>query len=209
MLGQGKSKITRILSFCFVFILSDIIADSVFPKIELKDIDLTKYKCIKAGVEKGAARAVYVSIEGDHFVKIWDAHFWRCPYFLQGLKIGFYDEKNTPLIAIIYDKGRCRGYVTRAGTTLCRSELTDGGTFLPIKNQKSPAYIGFYHDLLKRIKSLGYVYIDLTPSNIVLENHKIKIIDLEPLLPISKVERSFFFNRSYPPDYRSYIRKLK
>jgi len=199
----------RFFVFYFTFVLLNINAISDFPTIQLKDIDLAHYKRIKFGVEKGAARAVYIANEGDHFVKIWDAHFWRSPYFLQGLKSGFYDKENTPLIAIIYENRKCRGYITRTGKVLCKSNLTNRGSFLPIKQQTDPAYIHFYNDLLKRINSLGYVYIDFSPSNIVLENNKIKIIDLEPLLPLSKVRNSFFFNKVYPSDYRSYVRKLK
>ncbi|MFC1842088.1 hypothetical protein ACFLYU_00310 [Candidatus Dependentiae bacterium] len=180
---------------------------SGFPKIKLKDVDIDSCRLVKAGIEKGAARAVYAAVEKGCFFKIWDANFWRCRYFLQGLQSGFYDENNTPLVAVIYDEGCCRGYVTRVG--LRTVGLTDGRSLLPIEKQKDKRYIDFYYDLLERTNLLGYVYIDLTPANIVLQDNKIKIVDLEPLLPIVRVGNSFFNDRVYPRDYRAYIRQLK
>lgn len=199
----------RIFVVCFIFVLFNLKAISDFPTIDLKDIDITKYQIVRVGVERGATRTIYVAAEEGLFFKIWDKNFWRCPYFLQGLKNGFYDENNTPLVAIIYDKGNCRGYVTRAGLQVSLG-LTNGKyVFLPIKQQKDQAYIDFYNDLIERTKLLDYVYVDLNPTNLVLEDNKIKIIDLEPLLPLSKVGPSFFNDKAFPSDYRSYIKRLK
>ena len=191
----------------FLFFHLRLIAD--FPIVELKDINLTKCKLVKAAVGGGQSRSVYYSPEEKLFLKIWEKKFWRCTYFLQGLKNKFYDEENTPLVAIIYEGSLCRGYVTRAGVGLGDIALTGKRALLPISQQKHKLYIDFYTDLLERTNLLGYAYVDLTPLNITLEDDKIKIIDLEPLLPIKKVDASFFNSKAYPSDYRSYIKRLK
>ena len=61
------------------------------------------------------------------------------------------------------------------------------------KRQKNLKYIQFYDDLLERTKRFRYVYIDLTPANIVFEGDGVKIIDLEPVLPIDEVNNTFFW----------------
>lgn len=190
---------------CLLFVIHNLSALGDFPIIALKDINLTNCHLVKIGTEEGATRAIYTN--GDRFFKIWDDHFWRAPYFLQALKHGLYDNTNTPLVGLIYQNNKCCGYVTRAGKH--QNRLSNNIALYPIDQQQDNAYLDFYSDLLDRIKRLHLVYLDLTPFNIVLEDDKIKIIDLEPVLPLNKVNDTFFNDQAYPADYRFYIRKLK
>jgi len=194
-------KILLVILFC----ITTVTLSNDFPIVELKDIPIAQYKHINTGIEKTARRTIYT--DGNYFYKIWDTHFWRCQHFLKGIEVGFYDQDNTPLVALIYDGQHCRGYITRAG--IHDPQVSRGPYLIPIAQQSSQAYISFYNDLLQRTRATGYAYIDLTPANIVLESDKIRIIDLEPLLPLASVDHSFLNNGAYPADYRAYIRALK
>lgn len=176
-----------------------------FDTVQLRDINLNDCKILKSGVERGARRSVYV---GDNFFyKIWDKHFWRSRFFIAALEMGFYDENNTPLVAVIYDKDACCGYITRKGEI--RSDIQTKGRILPTSAQSDQDFLDFYQDLMDKTRKFRWVYIDYAGYNIVYESGKFRIVDLEPILPIESVPGSFFRDPLYQQEYRSFIRKLK
>jgi len=176
------------------------------PIIELQSFDLKKMKVVKkTGVGGNEERAVYFCKDENLFYKIWPKTFWRSAHFLACIKNGFYDKNNTPLIALIYDDASCQGYVTEPGLTVNQYEklLKKAGTICPIADQVDLHYIEFYHTLLKKTKEFQYAYIDPNIANIVVINDEYKIIDLEPILPLDKINGSFYNSPSYPHDYRT------
>lgn len=197
---------TIVLSSFAVLSLSAILNLS---HIELDALDIAEYRLIKSSMELRASRKVYT--DERLIYKIWDRGFWRSDHFLRAIKCGFYDENNTSLQGVIWHQGVCRGYVARLIKGGRPYLEIRNGIISPLSEQKSEEYIDFYNDLLDRTLKFGLVYLDLTCTNLILDvdDNKVKIMDLEPVVPFLLVNGSFFRDRAYPIEYRDHIKRLK
>lgn len=174
------------------------------PIVDIKEVDESRYNA-RAKKNSTGLRVAYR--DGDYFIKIWGKNYVSTARFLRAIEVGFYDTENTPLVALIYDEGICRGYITRVGVQL--QELTDAqGILYQIKDQKDQRYIDFYNDLLARSRRTGLIFPDLVSRNIVLEDGKIKIIDLEWVVTPDLVPKGYFKSSSFPRDYQAFVKKM-
>ena len=87
-----------------------------------------------------------------------------------GFDFGFYDELvASALVDLICDnEGRCRGYITRAGT--------------PLESIDTEQFDGFVGQMIAASRRSGLIHTDFCYNNLILIDGKISLIDYDTVL---------------------------
>ena len=150
-------------------------------RIHYKDIEnkLKECKLIRedAGLgwlSEGNGGLLYT--DNEYYYKIWDASWVKSDCIEKGFKEGLYTTDIVPLFdSLIYDDDGNRGYITRKGTVFSSiSDLIDNTT----REQRKE----FLLSLLNNIQDS--IYFDLTYENILSDNNKLSLIDLDSYLDL-------------------------
>jgi hypothetical protein len=138
-------------------------------------------------IKKKRERAVYKN--EDFFYKVWVPNWTQGDITKHALDVGFYCEDNaSALVSLIYDSSGQRGYITKAGKLL--APMGGQGWSLFCNLTSTVQRVEFMKCLLdKGIESKG-IFVDLVPSNMVLIDKKISLIDFDSFNSFS-----FMFDR--------------
>lgn len=156
---------------------------------ELKPTDVIERDHRNKGVY---SRVVYYDLEADTYVKRWVSDYVYRQCFEHAVRVNFFD-----------------------GISLPFEVIEESGQFLGYKTKKSQLVTQFEHrkylDLVDRIssKSLEHsiIYIDRFSENIVEENGKYYLIDLEPSIEISMMKNPLLRVRQSIPFVDYFYRK--
>lgn len=126
------------------------------------------------------------------FFKIWNETYIRRDNILNGLEVGFYDEKTVPALeGIIVSNGVCRGYVMYA----CIG-----------KGVRAPE---FYKLLKERTRGTGYFNYQIGRSHIRRYRDQYSLIDLEGIYPLCECMRlSDYYARFDDSEYETFVKGL-
>ena len=175
----------------------------MIAKIQLKDIDLKKYKCVKDkynrvvdGISHG--RAIYHDSENRRYIKIFHPEYCRLENFRKAIKANFFNGLAPALTDLIYNGSSLVGYITVEGPLLSANEFD----FHLIPQD-------FFRILKNRIKESGMFFYDLVPHNIILVDGVPSLIDLESVYDIEEYNTISSHNAKVKPDYLdTYIKEL-
>jgi len=168
-----------------------------FIKEHSIDIDkVLKDYPLKNVVRKKRERHVYES-KNDYFVKIWVPNWTQSKITHAGFDLGFYDKDLCPVFhKFIVDSSGHRGYILKRGNDLIVKNKNDW-THLNKKTTLEQRKTFIMRFLKNSINARG-IFCDMFPSNIVLFEKKISLIDLDAF-------RSFSFlfdkNKSYYEEF--------
>tara|TARA_R110000737_G_scaffold340384_2_gene363205 strand:+ start:1458 stop:3209 length:1752 start_codon:yes stop_codon:yes gene_type:complete len=173
-------------------------------KIQLNDIDLSTFKCVKDkynrmvdGVNHG--RAIYYDSDNQLYYKIFHPEYCRISNFRLAIESNFFDGLCCALISLIYVDDKLIGYVTKAGPLLSANEFD----YHLIPQD-------FFRILKNRIKESGLFFYDLVPHNIILIDDKPSLIDLESVYDLSDYHNMSLHNAKVKPvELDEYIKKLR
>lgn len=212
----SQKSLILAIAWSFFLIISSLQA---WPSIQYESIDFsTLYLCKEAG-KGNAYRRVYLDQQNQLFIKEWGIHYQPSIYFQEACLLDYYQEL-TPLKEIIYDKnGLCRGYVTYAGESPIplSVELNEEGYFrLKSALDQPRMYHQLYSQIIEKILTTQLVYFDLTPSNVIVYQGKLYLIDLESIYPLKEiVERFNYLPQEFqqrlkylPQDYVKFLQNL-
>lgn len=204
-------------SIPYLFLITTIqLCAHQFPIIQFADIPRKPDTVVKFPRQR---HVVWLDQNSGHYYKVWPLDFKNNCYFERAVQCGFYDKRNTSLIALIYCDEVCCGYITNKlqytstecpGLTLesfnIRRHTYDRIAPASVQNN---AYQLLFNDLIERIKRYGLVFIDLNKKNIAWDQEQFFLIDLEYILPLAEVSKLFFNNEHLPTDYRNIIKELQ
>jgi hypothetical protein len=143
-------------------------------------------------------RAVYKS--GNEYYKIWVRAWEHSKAVRHALNIGFYDEALTSgLTALIVDDDLDVGYAMKAGKLIGKS--SDNWQVL-IKNTTGQQRFDFIQTVFNRAVKHKCILDDMAPSNVILLDGNISLIDLE-----SVQSYSWLFNGK-PEEWEAQNRNL-
>ena len=173
-------------------------------KIQLNDIDLNAYECVKDkydrvvdGVSHG--RAIYFDSHAQLYYKIFHPDYCRVDNFRKAIEANFFDGIAPALVSLIYNSDILVGYVTKAGPLLSANEFD----YHLIPQD-------FFRILKNRIKDSGMFFYDLVPHNIILINGEPSLIDLESVYDISEYDTLSLHNAKVKPaELDEYINELR
>ena len=175
----------------------------MIAKIQLKDIDLQKYKCVKDkynrvvdGISHG--RAIYYDSENRRYIKIFHPNYCRLENFRKAVKANFFDGLAPALTSLVYNDNNLVGYITEEGPLLSANEFD---------NHLIPKE--FFRILKKRIKESGMFFYDLVPHNIILIDGVPSLIDLESVYDIKEYNKLSIHNAKVKPvELDNYIKEF-
>jgi len=167
------------------------------------------------GPRKGMTRLsrIYEDPRRKLFHKLWNEHLrkTRSGFFMDAVRAGFFSGIS-PLALVVLDAGgSCIGYSTfRCDTPenefSVKSVDGDIQVFLDASEQNKD-YRALYRTLLERTRGKGFVYLDLTPRNVVRLGPGMGygVIDLDAVCPLDSLldvpDIEPFFRRFLPRDY--------
>lgn len=218
-------RVKQLLATCFTFFI--LITQSIglaYEIVRYEDLDLSLLYLCKKTITDTHTREVYFDFERNQFVKTWTAQNSLSKNFLNASKCGFY-ERLSPLKALIFDQNNdCRGYITwicqRSGDLLgeykLKTELAHFG-FQRLKSieVQNLHFRRFYQDLLETCEATGLIYLDFVPENILLDNGRYLLADLEDVYTLkelttiydSNVQHFDFIMNTLPGEYAAFIQK--
>ena len=153
---------------------------SSVAEIQLADIDISRLKLIKEtylwldGQDHSRwvfqARGTTGLKEKGLVYKIWNPTYIRRDHFLQGIACGFYDETTVPaLLAVIFERGVCRGYVMRKCHPVRRTD--------PVLHAR----------ILEKTAGTGYFCVQYSRYHTLLDGDKFTLVDLEAIHPVAEL----------------------
>ena len=165
---------------------------------EIKD-KLESFTLVKTHLANAKNNVELKVYECDEFYyKIWPSDFYKKDVVEVAVNNGFYDEKTTPVLkSLIYDDTGNRGYITRKGNHVVAEKSNDWSKF--IKNTTKKQRKQFILDILDRSWNVKGIHTDIGPTNLVLYNGQISLIDLD-----SYSSYNFIFYKK-PEDYEKFI----
>lgn len=125
------------------------------------------------------------------FVKIWNSNYVRRDNILKAIDTGFYDEITTPaLVAIIFHKGLCRGYI------MDKCNKNHG---LILNNM-------FYSLLKDKTRDTGLFNAQFSPCHVMKYKNWFSLIDLEGVFHISELPDIHKYQAFFDyKDYESFV----
>ena len=164
--------------------------------IHLSDIDIARMTLIKESLTScnGQDHARWVFQHEDRhrngsrstrYVKIWNPRHVRRDNILHALDCGFYDETTTPaLLALIFHRGICRGYVTAKCEFTFRRDLD------------------FFNKIKGKTTECRFFAIQYGANHAGLYAGNYSLFDLEGVHPVSQLPRmislkSYFDDQDY------------
>ena len=173
-------------------------------KIQIDDIDLSRYECIKDkynrvvdGISHG--RAIYYDSNNSRYIKIFHPDYCRLENFRKAIKANFFEGLAHALTHLIYDDDNIIGYITDEGPVLSQNEFDSH--LIPRD---------FFRILKNRIKESGMFFYDLVPHNIILKDGLPSLIDLESVYDINDYSKLSLHNAKVKPaELDIYIKELR
>ena len=159
-------------------------------KIQLSDIYLGSFGVIlnKAGrVVNGVSQGRMVYKGDGVYYKIFDKEYCRRDNFVKALEAGFFDEVAPALKSLIVDGDDIVGYVTEAGEQL-------GSEFDRVPKP-------FYEKVLACVDVTNMFFYDLVPSNIIMIDGRLSLIDLESVYDLEELYTIDKHSAVVKPDY--------
>lgn len=154
----------------------------------MKSIKTIKYKDLVESIKnetvyeikKKRERAVFFLKDRNAFFKLWVPEWTQSKIAKHCIDVGFYDEKNAEsILALVYDETGPRGYIQHTGETAVEAGKSDKSWTKFVKLTTKAQRKEFIVDLFNKSISAQGTYTDLAPSNVILYNKKINLIDLE------------------------------
>ena len=125
-------------------------------------------------VKKKRERSVYRD-ENFHY-KLWVENWTQGDIVKYALNAGYYTDTNaSALVSLIEDKTGPRGYITKNGTS-CGAGKSWG---VLVSSTAIDQRTSFMLSLLNNGLKAEGLFVDLVPSNVILVNGKISLIDLD------------------------------
>ena len=160
-------------------------------KIQLSNINIDSCEIIlnKAGRVVDGINHGRTVLKGDGvYYKIFDKDYCRRENFIKAYEAGFfYDEVAPALQSLIVDGDDIVGYVTEAGTQL-------GSEFDRVSES-------FYQKMLACVDVTKMFFYDLVPSNIIIKDGRLSLIDLESVYDLDELYTISKHNAKVKPDY--------
>ena len=160
-------------------------------KIQLSNINIDSCEIIlnKAGRVVDGINHGRTVLKGDGvYYKIFDKDYCRRENFIKAYEAGFfYDEVAPALQSLIVDGDDIVGYVTEAGTQL-------GSEFDRVSES-------FYQKMLACVDVTKKFFYDLVPSNIIIKDGRLSLIDLESVYDLDELYTISKHNAKVKPDY--------
>jgi hypothetical protein len=142
------------------------------------------------------SRTLYFDPNTNKYIKTWNKDFFYKKYFKVSVESGYFSDISLFEETIEDDKKNILGYITPKAKPI----------FFPILEKHK------YEDLINRLvincNNFNIIYIDLNPSNIVEQNNKYYIIDLEPSIPINCLKEIPDISTILEYNCYSYIKKI-
>lgn len=128
-------------------------------------------------VKKKRERAVVFN--NGLFYKVWVPNWTQSKIVEYALNHGFYNEENLEsLESLIHDESGPRGYIQRAGLSVDDGSSTKSWK-TAIKNIDKKSLIKFIKNIMSLSIDIDGTYTDFSPSNVIIFNSKLNLIDLE------------------------------
>lgn len=128
-------------------------------------------------------RERFVVKNNDKFYKIWVKNWTQGNITKNAIDTGYYNNINSSALdSLIYDNSGQRGYITKSGICLDNK----GWKYLNNQTTFDQRKI-FMLSLLENSFISKGIYVDLSPSNIVLLNNSISLIDLDSFKSFSLI----------------------
>lgn len=135
---------------------------------DLKNV-LSRGKIIKKKRER------FVVKNSNKYYKIWVPNWTQGNITKYAVDKNFYSDKNaSSLVSLIYDESGQRGYITNSGESL----ENKGWNYLNNKTSLKQR-LEFMLSLLENAEFSNGIFVDLAPSNIVLIDNNISLIDFD------------------------------
>ena len=143
----------------------------------MKEIEIKKVLESKNLIIHHQKRERMVMYDDLHYYKIWVPNWEHSQVLRNAFEIGFYDKNTTPAFSkIITENGLDRGYIMYRGTVAGNSN----DNWNKLINQTSHEQrLSFIKNLFQKAVNTNCIPSDMSPSNIILYNGKISLIDLE------------------------------
>lgn len=148
-----------------------------YKKIEKKIKD---FEVVKSNKTNGNNSDVYT--DGDLYYKIWPSNWNKSSVVNHAVKSNFYDSYSIPILTkLIYDGEGHRGYITKKGKHLYDKSINKGYKYWDymVENTTNVQRKDFILSLLNRSLQCQLLFTDLCPTNLLLYNDDISLIDLD------------------------------
>ncbi len=167
-------------------------------RIHYKDIEkrLKQSKVIRVDADLGwigEGNGGLLYTDSEYYYKIWDASWDKSNIVEKAFNDGLYDMNIVSVFdSLVYDDEGTRGYITTAGKRMF--PLKDGKSYLFMNSDNNNEFDSFtiYNsnttreqrrqfilDILNNTIDSETIYFDLTPRNILLNDNKLSLIDLD------------------------------
>jgi hypothetical protein len=175
-------------------------------RIHYKDIEnkLKECKLIRVDADLGwigEGNGGLLYTDSEYYYKIWNSSWEDSDIVERAFNDGFYDYSIVSVfVSHIYDDDGNRGYITRSGKRMF--PLKDGKSYLFMKSDNNNKFDTFtiYNSnttreqrkqfmlsILNNAIESEHIHFDLTPRNIVLDDNKISLIDLNSYLSLNYI----------------------
>lgn len=135
---------------------------------------------IKNGVVVKKKRERIVLSCGDVYIKLWVPNWTQGDITKAAHDLGYYDDANaSSLICLIYDETGQRGYVTKSG----KPAGNDWNTFKKLTTEVERKR--FIKSILEKSLKAQGIYTDLYPTNFIIIDDKVSLIDLDSFTSFS------------------------
>lgn len=199
-----------LLVFNFIFLIC-----KEPPYLNVNTVKFDEFTLVHNITQGTRSRKIFKDPATNLYFKIWCKDYILAPDFINAVKAGYFDKIARIKALLIDDDGYCCGYVTPEGQTIFSTDIVleennkKALRFANASEQTFATYNAFYNKLIKAAAETKFVFIDLTPSNIILLDNTLYLIDLESVRKINSLNDNFFQDEYLPKDYRQAIARLK